>query len=122
MSVSISLISGTSKSFKLIQKRVALRPNPSKKQGYDFGLETDLESMRENFRELVRCLPDTPGILVISGVFGSKLSTTIKVLRSDESIRAAFSVCQDGYPFTWIFNTLEDFGYKEIRFELGVAA
>lgn len=122
MSVSISLITGTSKSFKLIQRRVALRPNPNKKKGFDFGLEIDRDAMRENFRDLVRSLPDTPGILVISGVFGSDMSTTLKVIRTDESIRSAFGYCQNEYPFTWIFNSLVDSGYKEIRFELGVAA
>ncbi len=122
MSVSISLISGTSKSFKLIQKQVPIRPNPDKKKGYDYVLETDMETMRENFRELVRGLSDSPGILVISGVFGSKLNTTLKVLQSDESIRGAFGNCSGASPFNWICNTLLTCGYKEIRFELGVAA
>lgn len=122
MSISISLISGTSKSFKLIQKRVALRPNPSKKQGFDFGLVTDLDSMRENFKELLRSLPDTPGILVISGVSSSNLSSTIKVLRSNESIRAVFGSFNDGYPFNWLSNKLLEGGYKEIQLQLGTSA
>jgi len=122
MSVSISLISGTSKTLKLVQKQVVVRPNPTKRKGYDFTLETDLQRMRENFRQLVRSLPDTPGILVITGVFGSDLSKTLKVLRTDESIRCAFGTCQEGSPFNWICKELLDGGYKEIRFELGVAA
>jgi hypothetical protein len=122
MSVSISLISGTSKSFKLIQKQVPIRPNPNKKKGYDYVLETDMKTMRENFRELVRGLPDSPGILVISGGFGSNMNTTLKVLQSDESIRSAFGNFREESPFHWVCNTLLTFGYKEIRFELGEAA
>lgn len=122
MSVSISLISGTSKSFKLIQKQVVLCPNPTKKKGYDFVLETDVETMRENFRSLVRSLPDAPGILVISGVLGSNFCSTLKVLQTDESIRCAFGSCSKGSPFNWMCKTLKDQGYKEIRFELGAAA
>jgi hypothetical protein len=122
MSVSISLISGTSKSFKLIQKQVPIRPNPNKKKGYDYVLETDMKTMRENFRELVHGLPDSPGILVISGGFGSNMNTTLKVLQSDESIRSAFGNFREDSPFHWVCNTLLTFGYKEIRFELGEAA
>ncbi len=122
MSVSISLISGTSKSFKLIQKQVPLRPNLNKKKGYDFTLETDIEMMRENFRALLRTLPDSPGILVISGVFNSRSSKTIKVLCSDDSVRAAFASFGERSSFMWICKKMTDQGFKEIRFQLGVAA
>ena len=122
MSVSISLISGTSKSFKLIQKQVPQSPNPNKKKGYDFILVTDIESMRENFRVLLRTLPDSPGILVISGVFNSRSSKTIKVLCSDDSVRVAFASFGEGSSFKWICKKMTDHGYKEIRFQLGVAA
>ena len=122
MSVSIFLSSGTSKTLKLVQKQVVLRPYPSKRKGYDFKLETDLQIMRENFRQHVRSLPDTPGILVISRVFGSDKSKTLKVLRTDESIRCAFGTCSEASPFKWICDELLDGGYKEIRFELGVSA
>ncbi len=110
MSVSISLVSGISKTFKLVQKQVVLRPNPSKRKGYDFTLETDLQTMRENFRQLVRSLPDTPGILIISGVFGSDMSMTLKVLRTDESSRFTYGTCREGSPFNWICNELLDGG------------
>jgi hypothetical protein len=119
MSASISVITGTTKSFKLIKKQVPIRPNPSKKKGYDFVLETDFETMRENFRALVCSLPDSPGILVISGVLNSRSTTTEKVLSSDESVRIAFVSLGDRSAFNWLCKKMTDEGYKEIHFQLG---
>lgn len=116
----VSLKPSSTYVFKAVRKQVTVGKNPLKKKGFDFILEPNMETMRKNFRALGCLLPNTPGILVISGVGGKTDITTLKVVRSDESLRASFSTlwnsCFQNFCEQLLTNT-----FKEIRFEIGMA-
>jgi hypothetical protein len=114
----ISLISGTLKTLKLTKKQVPLFfPQPST-------IQTKIQStpnfsqLQTDFRKVVQTLPDGPGILVVSGSKSNLSSTTLKVVRSSESLKETFLNINQHQSFLWIKHLFIHNQFKTIQFQL----
>ena len=118
-----SPIPGTLKKIKLTYRRVPARRVPVNAQFIPLVNEPDLEELRNNLRFIIRTLPETAGVLMISCISGSRNSKPrILVIKSDENIRARFLSKENGNPYNWVFELLYIGGYREIHFQLATAA
>ncbi|MEY4603127.1 MAG: hypothetical protein RIT43_419 [Bacteroidota bacterium] len=96
-------IKRTLKTFKFAHKLEFLRENPLKTRGADFKLVPDFDQIRLDLYQLVRSLPNEPGILLISGVTKSKKVKGLLKITCPESVRVTF-----GYDrFNWIESLIQ---------------
>lgn len=114
-----SPVAGTLKIVKLTYKRVPASRVPFNTRFIPYVNEPDMEELRNSLREIIRKIPETRGVLLISCIRGSKNSRPIiKVIKSDENIRERFLSKDNGNPFNWVFELLYIVGYREIHFQL----
>lgn len=117
MKMTIKPIAGTEKIFKVSQRRVATGPSSKNKSGFAYSLIYDARATKTAYDELVASLPAQPGILIITGHHKNAYKN-IEILKSNESIRSAFSRPQNMNRFKDLLKLIEDKLYVHIQIQL----
>lgn len=90
-----------------------------------FELRDDHKSNLDRYRMLIRKIPTSPGIMVISGMISRK-QKTISVIKSDNDLREAFKNSLKKYDgqeidrFNWLKKLTTEDGYSFICFQIAV--
>jgi hypothetical protein len=117
----IKPISGSVKSFKILNKRIETGVSSKNKSGKTFSLIQDFDATRISYQNLVSSIPAQPGILIISGHYKNSLKT-LEILKSDESIRSTFSRPQNSNRFQTLIAYLKDQLFDHIEIQLAQAS
>jgi hypothetical protein len=113
----IKPISGSLKSFKILNKRIETGVSSKNKSGKTFSLIQDFDATRISYQNLVSSIPAQPGILIITGHYKNSLKT-LEILKSDESIRSTFSRPQNSNRFQTLLDYFKDQLYDHIEIQL----
>ena len=117
----IKPISGSVKSFKILNKRIETGVSSKNKSGKTFSLIQDFDATRISYQNLVSSIPAQPGILIITGHYKNSLKT-LEILKSDESIRSTFSRPQNSNRFQTLIAYLKDQLFDHIEIQLAQAS
>jgi hypothetical protein len=117
----IKPISGSLKSFKILNKRIETGVSSKNKSGKTFSLIQDFDATRISYQNLVSSIPAQPGILIITGHYKNSLKT-LEILKSDESIRSTFSRPQNSNRFQTLLDYFKDQLYDHIEIQLAQAS
>jgi hypothetical protein len=117
----IKPISGSVKSFKILNKRIETGVSSKNKSGKTFSLIQDFDATRISYQNLVSSIPAQPGILIITGHYKNSLKT-LEILKSDESIRSTFSRPQNSNRFQTLLDYFKDQLYDHIEIQLAQAS
>ena len=113
----IKPISGSVKSFKILNKRIETGVSSKNKSGKTFSLIQDFDATRISYQNLVSSIPAQPGILIITGHYKNTIKT-LEILKSDESIRSTFSRPQNSNRFQTLLDYFKDQLYDHIEIQL----
>jgi hypothetical protein len=117
----IKPISGSVKSFKILNKRIETGVSSKNKSGKTFSLIQDFDATRISYQNLVSSIPAQPGILIITGHYKNTIKT-LEILKSDESIRSTFSRPQNSNRFQTLLDYFKDQLYDHIEIQLAQAS
>jgi hypothetical protein len=117
----IKPISGSVKSFKILNKRIETGVSSKNKSGKTFSLIQDFDATRISYQNLVSSIPAQPGILIITGHYKNTMKT-LEILKSDESIRSTFSRPQNSNRFQTLIAYLKDQLFDHIEIQLAQAS
>jgi hypothetical protein len=117
----IKPISGSVKSFKILNKRIETGVSSKNKSGKTFSLIQDFDATRISYQNLVSSIPAQPGILIITGHYKNTMKT-LEILKSDESIRSTFSRPQNSNRFQTLLDYFKDQLYDHIEIQLAQAS
>jgi hypothetical protein len=117
----IKPISGSVKSFKILNKRIETGVSSKNKSGKTFSLIQDFDATRISYQNLVSSIPAQPGILIITGHYKNSIKT-LEILKSDESIRSTFSRPQNSNRFQTLLDYFKDQLYDHIEIQLAQAS
>ena len=119
--INIKPIVGSEKIFKISNKRIETGVSTKNKSGKTFSTIEDLETTRITYQTIVSSIPAKPGILIISGHYKHS-QITLEVLKSEESIRSAFSRPQNNNRFQTLLNYFKDQLFDHIEIQLAKAS
>lgn len=117
----VKLIGGSTKFFKIINRRSVSGVSVKNKSGKTFTMAYDQAATFITYQNIVSSIPAQPGILIITGHYKNAYKT-IAVLKSDENIRSAFSRPQDNNRFQSLVNKLKDQLFDHIEIQLAQAS
>ena len=117
----IKPIVGSEKIFKISNKRIETGVSTKNKSGKTFSTIEDLETTRITYQTIVSSIPAHPGILIITGHYKHS-QITLEVLKSEESIRSAFSRPQNNNRFQTLLNYFKDQLFDHIEIQLAKAS
>lgn len=117
----IKPIAGSQKSFKILNKRFENGVSTKNKSGKTFSLKEDLQATKILYQNIIDSLPSQPGILIITGHYkNSKI--TLKILKSNESIKSTFSRPQNSNRFQTLLDYLKVHLFDHIEIQLAQAS
>lgn len=117
----IKLINGTEKLFKISNKRKVTGVSSKNKSGKTFTNIPDFEATKLNFQNLIESLPAQPGILILTGHYKNH-QKTLEIIKSNESIRSAFSGSIANNRFQSLINYLKTDLYCHLQIQLAQAS
>ena len=115
--IKIKPILGSQKSFRISNKRIETGVSNKNKSGKTFSLIEDLDDTRISYQNIVSSIPAQPGILIITGHYKNSIKT-LEILKSDESIRSAFSRPQNSNRFQTLLDYFKDQLFDHIEIQL----
>lgn len=113
-------IKGSEKLFKISKKRIETGVSNKNKSGKTYSLIEDLDSTKITYQNIVESIPAQPGILIITGHYKNS-QITLKILKSNESIKSTFSRPHNSNRFETLLDYLKVHLFDHIEIQLACA-
>jgi len=113
---------GSEKNVKLIRRRVIIGENPASKSGYKFENQVDYPASLLAFKALVEGLPQTKGILILSGVTSKGTLEFIKIIKGEFSLQQAVKQGSSKRRFDEFVSLMSEKNYRYLQVQLATAS